>query len=141
LRSRPELHPDTQDLLLVEMALTHDCLATAEVYVNADYGYEVSAELVCQRGTAVTQQPDKALLRAKAHRGFFVASDWLAPFQEAYVAEASDWIGALQAGRAFHGATAWDGYAAMMVTAAAITSLQRGAPVPVKLMEKPALYQ
>ena len=141
LKSRPELHEDTRDLLLIQMTMSNNCLATAEVYVNDEYGYEVSAELVCQRGTAITQQPDKALIRARAHRGFPVSTDWLSPFQDAYVAEAIDWVEALQCGQPFHGASAWDGYVAMMVTTAAIESLRTGAVVPVKLIEKPPLYQ
>src|SRR5512143_3879786 len=75
LRSRPELHPDTQDLLVVEMTMSNNCMALAEVYVNDEYGYEVSAELVCQRGTAVAEQPDMSLVRAKAKRGYPVPSD------------------------------------------------------------------
>jgi myo-inositol 2-dehydrogenase/D-chiro-inositol 1-dehydrogenase len=141
LRSRPELHEVTRDLLLIEMFMSNNCMATAEVYVNAEYGYEVSAELVCQRGTAVTEQADKALVRAKSHRGYYVASDWLSPFQDAYVAELVDWIDSLQGGEPFHGATAWDGYVTMMVTAACIQSLDSSAVVPVKLIEKPALYK
>ncbi len=141
LRSRPELHPDTKDLLLIQMALTNNCLATAEVYVNDEYGYEVSAELVCQCGTAITEQPDKALVRAKAHRGFSVPYDWLSPFQDAYVAELIDWVDSLQTGQPFHGASAWDGYVVMMVTAACIQSLKSGALVPVQLPDKPALYK
>ena len=115
-------------------------MATAEVYVNAEYGYEVSAELVCQRGTVVTEHAEKALVRAKAHRGYFVASDWLNPFQDAYVAEMIDWIDSLHGKGPFHGATAWDGYVTMMVTAACIKSLNTAAVVPVNLIEKPMLY-
>ena len=138
IKSRPELHPDTKDMLLIELFMTNNTMGTAEVYVNDDYGYEVSAELVCQKGTAVTQQPDKAMLRAKSHRGFYVSADWLSPFQDAYVAEAIDWIESLQTGAPFHGASAWDGYVTMIVTAACIQSLQNGTVTPVKLVEKPA---
>jgi myo-inositol 2-dehydrogenase / D-chiro-inositol 1-dehydrogenase len=141
LKSRPELHADTQDLLLIELFMTNNTMGTAEVYVNAEYGYEVSAELICQRGTVVTQQPDKAMVRAKAHRGFYVSSDWLSPFQEAYVAEEIDWIQSLQTGQPFHGASAWDGYVAMLVITACIQSLNTNAVVPVSLIEKPALYR
>ncbi len=141
LKSRPELHPDTRDMLLIELFMTNNTMGTAEVYVNDEYGYEVSAELVCQKGTAVTQQPDQVMLRAKSHRGFYVSADWLSPFQDAYVAEAIDWIESLQTGKPFHGACAWDGYVTMIVTAACIQSLQNNAVTPVKLVEKPALYQ
>jgi myo-inositol 2-dehydrogenase / D-chiro-inositol 1-dehydrogenase len=141
LRSRPELHPDTKDLLLIELFMTNNTMGMAEVYVNDEYGYEVSAEVVCQRGTAVTQQPDKAMIRAKGHRGFPVSSDWLSPFQDAYVAEEVDWVESLQNNRPFQGATAWDGYVIMMITAACIQSLHSGQVVPLSLSEKPALYK
>ncbi len=140
LKSRPELHDDTCDLLLIEMVMSNNCLGAAEVYVNAEYGYEVSAEVICQRGTAVTQQPDKAMLRATSMRGFRVSSDWLAPFQDAYLAEVIDWIETLQSGNGFSGANTWDGYAAMMVTSACIQSLHSGKSVPVQMIEKPGLY-
>jgi myo-inositol 2-dehydrogenase/D-chiro-inositol 1-dehydrogenase len=140
LLSRPELHPDTRDLLLIELFMSGSCMGTAEVYVNDEYGYEVSAELVCQKGTAVSVQPDRALLRRKGSRGFPVSADWLSPFAEAYVAEDLDWIESLQEGRPFSGASAWDGYVVMMVTAACIQSLQTGKIVPVNLVQKPALY-
>jgi myo-inositol 2-dehydrogenase/D-chiro-inositol 1-dehydrogenase len=140
LRSRAELHADTQDLLLIEMALTNNSLATVEVFGNAGYGYEVSAELVCQCGTAVTTQADAALVRGSAHRGYPVPADWLSRFQEAYVAELLEWIDSLQTGRAFGGANTWDGYMTMLITGACIESLRRGTVVPVKPLEKPALY-
>ncbi len=141
LKSRPALHPDTRDLLFVEMSLTGNCLATAEVYVNAEYGYEVSAELVCQSGTAVTMQPDLALVRANAQRGFPVPGDWLSRFQDAYIAELLDWVDSIRMRQPFQGADAWDGYVTMMVTSACIQSLQSGDIVPIRLPEKPDLYR
>lgn len=140
LLSRPELHPDTRDLLVVEMAMSNNRLAVVEVYVNAEYGYEVSAELVCQRGTAVTTQPDLALVRSGARRGYSVPLDWLSRFQEAYVEELRAWVGSLQGNQTFPGANAWDGYATMLVTRACIQSLHSGAVTAVELIDKPALY-
>ena len=141
LKSRPEFHDDTKDLLVIQMTLTNNCLAVGEVFVNVDYGYEVSAEVVCQYGTAITQQPDRIMLRHKAHRGFHVSSDWLSPFEEAYVLEDREWIDCLQNKRSFKGACAWDGYVTMVVTSANIQSLQTGKTVPVELMEKPEIYK
>lgn len=140
IRSRPDLHADTRDLLVIELAMANGRLAVAEVYVNADYGYEVSAEVVCQRGTAQTVPPDRVLVRGQANRGVAVASDWMDPFQDAYVAELRDWIGALQSGGTFSGASAWDGLVTMQTTAAAIESLASGQEVPVRLPERPSLY-
>ncbi|MBL8096493.1 MAG: Gfo/Idh/MocA family oxidoreductase [Anaerolineales bacterium] len=141
LRSRADLHADTRDLLAVELAFAGGALAVIEVFVNAGYGYEVTAELVCQSGTAVSQQPDRALVRAQGQRGFPVPSDWLSRFQEAYVIELTEWVASIREGRAFTGASAWDGLAAMTVTNACIQALTSGAVTPVQLPQRPGLYE
>ena len=140
LRTRDDLHPDTRDLLVINLVLTNGRHAVSEMDVNAGYGYEVSAELVCQHGTAHTGQSDRVLVRGHASRGVPVAADWLDPFQEAYVAEIHDWIGSLREGRPFAGASAWDGLATAITAAACIESIATGADVPVTLPRKPALY-
>ncbi len=141
MKTRPDLHEDTRDLLILNMRMSNDKMAVGEVFVNADYGYEVSAEVVCQYGTALTEQPDKVLLRHKAHRGFYVSADWLSPFTEAYIAEDRAWIESLQTGEVFKGASAWDGYMAMAVTTACIESLHSGKIVPVNTIEKAEMYK
>jgi myo-inositol 2-dehydrogenase/D-chiro-inositol 1-dehydrogenase len=140
LRTREDLHPDTRDLLVINLELTNGRHAVSEMDVNAGYGYEVSAELVCQHGTAHTGQADRVLVRGHANRGVPVAADWLDPFQEAYVAEIHDWIRSLRTGEPFAGASAWDGLATALTAAACIESLATGADVPVSLPPKPALY-
>jgi myo-inositol 2-dehydrogenase/D-chiro-inositol 1-dehydrogenase len=139
--ARADASSEMQDLLLVVMSFTNHRMATAEVYVNAEYGYEVSAELVCQRGTVVTEQPDAALVRANGQRGYSVPNDWLARFNEAYIFELRDWVDSIQKGQPFHGANAWDGYMAMLITNACIQSLQTQHSVAVKAPQTPTLYQ
>jgi myo-inositol 2-dehydrogenase / D-chiro-inositol 1-dehydrogenase len=140
VRTRASFNEATLDLLLVQMALSGDRLATLEVFVAAEYGYEVSAEIVAERGTAVTLQPDYALLRAQQTRSVAVPADWLGRFQDAYVAELTHWAESVQAGRPFAGASAWDGYMSVLVTDACIRSLHSGAPVPVSTPTRPDLY-
>jgi myo-inositol 2-dehydrogenase/D-chiro-inositol 1-dehydrogenase len=141
LRSRGELPEDARDLLLLQMAMSGDCLATAEVYMSAGYGYEVSAELVGQYGTATTAQPERLCLRHESRRGAPVSADWTAPFQDAYLAELNAWVDSARSGSPFAGASAWDGYVAMATSAAASRSLAEGRPVAVGLVEKPSLYR
>jgi len=140
LRSRDELPETSRDLLLLQMTLSGGRLAMAEIYMSAGYGYEVSAELVGQRGSAATAQRDLLCLRREAHRGTPVSSDWTAPFQDAYLAELNAWIDSARARAPFPGAGAWDGYAAMAASAAACISLAEGHPRAVELVAKPALY-
>ncbi len=123
------------------MRLSGGCLATVEVYVAAEYGYEVSAEIVAERGTATTMQPDLALVRAQGARSVAVPVDWLVRFQEAYVAELAQWIEAIRTEQPFAGANAWDGYLALLVSDACVQSLRSGVPVAVPTPTKPHLYQ
>lgn len=146
LRSREDLPADSRDLLLVRMTMEDGRLGLAEIYVGAGYGYEVQAELVCQGGVATTDQPSRLTLRQASTRASPVAADWTAPFQDAYLAEILAWVdSALEKARGgeghpFPGASAWDGYAALMCSAAASLSLIENRPVAVELVEKPSLY-
>lgn len=140
VRTRASFGDPTRDLLLIQMGLSGGCLATVEVFVAAEYGYEVSAEIVGERGTAVTLQPDHALIRAQGVRGVAVPPDWLERFQEAYVAELRAWVQSIRAEQAFGGANAWDGYMSLLVVDACVQSLRSGAPVAVPAPTKPRLY-
>ena len=118
-----------------------DCLAKVEVSVAIEYGYEVSGEIVGERGTALTTPPGLALVRSEEARSVAVSTDGLAYFQEAYVSELTHWVCALQTGQPFTGATAWDGYMSLVVSDACIQSLHSGAPVPVSTPERPGFYR
>jgi myo-inositol 2-dehydrogenase / D-chiro-inositol 1-dehydrogenase len=140
VRSHLDFTADTTDLLLVQMTLTGDCLATIELAMAAEYGYEVSAEIVSERGTVVTGQPANAIVRSVQARSAAVPVHWLDRFQEAYVAELAQWAQALQTGQPFPGASAWDGYVALLVTDACVRSLQSRSPVAVQAPPRPFLY-
>jgi len=131
VRSRAAFSDDTTDLLLLQLTLSGGCLATIEVYAAAEYGYEVSAEIVCERGTAITGQPSPAIVREAGARSAAVAMDWLERFQAAYIAELAQWARSLRSGEPFDGASAWDGYRALKITDACVRSLHSGQPVVV----------
>jgi myo-inositol 2-dehydrogenase / D-chiro-inositol 1-dehydrogenase len=140
VRSHATFSADTTDLLLLQMTLTGACLATIELYVAAEYGYEVSAEIVSERGSVVTGQPDNAIIRSAQTRAVAVPVHWLDRFQEAYVAELSQWVRSIQSDQPFPGASAWDGYAALLVTDACVESLRSRSPVAVRMPARPSLY-
>lgn len=140
VRTRASFDEATRDLLLIQLSLGGDCLATIEVYVAAEYGYEVSAEIVGERGAAVTAQPADALVRSRQARSVAVPIDWLARFQDAYVAELTQWAESLRSGQPFAGASAWDGYTATLASDACIRSLRDGVPVAVRAPARPDLY-
>lgn len=140
VRSRASFSAETQDLLLLQLRLSGDCLAAVEVFAAAEYGYEVAAEVVCERGTALTGQPEHALVRASRMRSAGVPFDWLERFQDAYILELQDWVKSLRGGQAFSGASAWDGYVALRITEACVRSLKAGRPVAVETPARPELY-
>jgi myo-inositol 2-dehydrogenase / D-chiro-inositol 1-dehydrogenase len=140
VRSHAAFSAETTDLLLLQMTLTGDCLATLELYVAAEYGYEVSAEIVLERGTVVTAQPDNAIIRSGQIRAVAVPIHWLDRFQAAYMAELTAWVRSIQSGQPFPGATAWDGYAALLVTDACVQSLHSHEPVAVQMPARLSLY-
>jgi myo-inositol 2-dehydrogenase/D-chiro-inositol 1-dehydrogenase len=140
VRSHATFSDETTDLLLLQMALSGGCLATIEVYAAAEYGYEVSAEIVCERGTAITGQPSPAIVRETGTRSAAVPVDWLERFQAAYIAELAQWTRSLRSGKPFDGASAWDGAMTLLVTDACVQSLHSGQPVPLRLPARPAIY-
>ena len=107
----------------------------------AEYGYEVSAEIVAEHGTAITGQPDRAFVRSTQSRSTAVPMDWLERFQEAYIAELTQWVRSVQTGESFAGASAWDGYRALRVTEACVRSLQSRKPVAVQPLFRPEVYR
>ncbi|MFQ5436365.1 MAG: Gfo/Idh/MocA family oxidoreductase, partial [Anaerolineae bacterium] len=139
IRTAMSLPEDVCDLVLLQLSLSGNTLATIEVYVTAGYGYEVQAEVVGERGTAVTMQPDHIALRVKSRRSHPVPADWLTRFQDAYVAELNQWALAL-CGQPFRGASAWDGYLSLLAADASLKSLRSGEPEPVSCPAVPDLY-
>ena len=141
VRTHTSFSDETRDMVLIQMGLSGECLATAEVSVAVEYGYEVSAEIVGERGTAVTMQPGLALVRSREARSVAVPKDFLTRFQQAYLLELTEWVHSVQTEQAFTGATAWDGYMSLVVSDACIQSLHSGTPVPVSTPERPGFYQ
>ncbi len=139
VRTRSTFTPESRDMLIVQLTLTGDCLAAIEVCGAADYGYEVTAEIVGQRGVATSGRPDLAVVRSGGMIGTSVPRDWLDRFREAYIGEIRAWVAAVRSAARFAGASAWDGYMTLHITDACIRSLQSGAPAAVDTAQRPEL--
>jgi myo-inositol 2-dehydrogenase / D-chiro-inositol 1-dehydrogenase len=140
VRTREHLGPNSHDLLLIQFALSGGGLATIEGYHSAEYGYDIFAEVVCERGVAETMQPDAARVKHQHQSGLSIHPDWLSRFQPAYVIEFQEWVDSLHGKRAFTGATAWDGYQAVLIAEACLQSLRSGQPAALQAVTKPNLY-
>ena len=69
-----------------------------------------------------------------------VPLDWRERCLRAYDTELQEWVDGLAAGAPVAGPTAWDGYAAAVVSDAAVEALHSGERVDISLRDKPDLY-
>ncbi len=128
-----------QDPQILLLEMDDGVVVDAEIYLNAQYGYDVRAELVCEMGTITLTPPHDVTVMHSARQGFAFPSDWRPRFALAYRAELQAWTEALRNGVAA-GASAWDGYVATAVADAGLKSLASGQRTEVKLQPRPALY-
>jgi myo-inositol 2-dehydrogenase/D-chiro-inositol 1-dehydrogenase len=128
------------DLQLVQLTLAGGRLATIEVNVDAQFGYEVGVEVVGVNGTAHTAPPSGAVVRLDRAYAQGVEDDWLGRFEPAYTIELQEWVEFIRRGRP-SAPDAWDGYASLVVAEACIASIRSGNPEAVSLPKKPALYE
>ncbi len=120
-RSTTRAPDGLRDPQLALLETASGVLIDVEVFVNAQYGYDIRCELVGETGT----------LRL----GEQVAPDFRARFATAYRRELECWVQGLE-----DGPSAWDGYAANAVADACLASLASGERAHVAMAARPALY-
>jgi myo-inositol 2-dehydrogenase/D-chiro-inositol 1-dehydrogenase len=128
-----------QDPLVVHLELASGVLVDVEAFVNARYGYDIRGEVVGETGTVSLADSAPVLVRRDGRFSGPVPEDWRERFIRAYDVELQDWLDAVQAG-SFTGPSAWDGYAATVVTSACVEAFRTGTRVETLMREKPAFY-
>lgn len=141
LKSRQSLDGNACDLLVVNLLMENGTRALAELYMNASYGYEVNVQVVCQEGTVTTNDGSSVTLRKDLRRTSRVDEDFRTCFAQAYADEMRAWIASLEGGTRFEGATAWDGYIALLATHEAGLSLDTNTVRQIQAIEQPAMYR
>lgn len=114
-------------------------MITAEVFVNAGYGYDVRVEVVGTGGSASLEPRTPVVRRIAGVGGSSIGSDFVAHFIESYRLELAAWAEASLAGTVV-GASAWDGYVANLVAASGVRALGSGTREAVDVPERPGLY-
>lgn len=129
-----------QDPVILVMQTESGVWISDEVFVNAQFGYDIRCEVVLEKGTIALSEQQKTVRRDGGGVRHRVVGDYNERFNGAFLTELQSWIDAV--GRGEHtGSTSWDGYAAAVVCDAGVRSLQGdGETVTVELVEKPALY-
>lgn len=111
-----------------------------EVFVNCQYGYDIQCETVGEEGLVRLPDPAAVGVRTAARHSTEVLTDWVSRFRDAFDTEFREWIAAVAAGDEPNGPSAWDGYAATVITAATVEALESGRVVTTDLKPRPAFY-
>jgi myo-inositol 2-dehydrogenase/D-chiro-inositol 1-dehydrogenase len=111
-----------------------------EVFVNCQYGYDIQCEVVGEEGLVRLPDPAAVGVRTAARHSTGVLTDWVGRFVDAFDTEFREWIANLAAGDAPTGPSAWDGYAATVITSATVEALETGRVIATDLKPRPALY-
>ncbi|MFD8305514.1 Gfo/Idh/MocA family protein [Streptomyces sp. NPDC059690] len=141
LRPAPSANaPDRmQDPQFVVFETDGGAIVDVEIFVNCGFGYQVQAEVVCERGTARIGDGHAMVTNMAGRWGGTIAQDFVERFADAYDREVQAWVDATRRGQVT-GPGVWDGYAVAAVCEAGVRALEEGGRVEVELVDRPALY-
>jgi myo-inositol 2-dehydrogenase/D-chiro-inositol 1-dehydrogenase len=128
-----------QDPQIVVLEMASGAIVSDELFLNCGYGYDIRCEVVGERGTVALGTGGDAVVRREGSLASAVPADWRERFVRAYDVELQEWVNAAVAG-GVTGPTAWDGYAAAVVTDACVEALHSGERVAVRLAARPEFY-
>ncbi|UYQ66200.1 Gfo/Idh/MocA family protein [Streptomyces peucetius] len=111
-----------------------------EVFVNCQYGYDIQCEAVGEEGLVRLPDPAAVGVRTAGRHSTEVLTDWVGRFADAFDTEFREWIAELAAGNEPSGPSAWDGYAATVITSATVEAIESGRVVATDMKPRPAFY-
>lgn len=115
-----------QDPQVYLLRTASDVLVTAELFLNARYGYDTRCEVVMETGTAALTLPVYVVTDSERQRAVDYPADWIPRYSDAYRLELQEWIDSINQGRSSTLATATDGLCAALVADALIESMNSG---------------
>jgi myo-inositol 2-dehydrogenase / D-chiro-inositol 1-dehydrogenase len=115
-------------------------LADVEIFVNAQFGYQVATQAVFEKGIANIGEDGGLFLRSAGHWGGEITPSFVERFRTAFDAEVQSWVDAAKRGEV-GGPTAWDGYATAACCEAGVAAQMGGEKVEVSLKTKPGIYR
>ncbi|AMM31827.1 Inositol 2-dehydrogenase [Sinomonas atrocyanea] len=114
-------------------------LVDVEIFVNAQFGYEVATQAAFEDGIVDIGADAGPYVRRAGRWGGQVTPSFIERFGTAYDVEVQSWVDAALRGE-IGGPSAWDGYATAACCEAGVEAQKSGERVAVVLNEKPALY-
>jgi myo-inositol 2-dehydrogenase / D-chiro-inositol 1-dehydrogenase len=135
---------ELKDLQVAVFETAGGVVVTIEVFVNAQYGYDIHTEVVGTLSTVSLTPPygvsvRRGLSETSGIDGRVVTTDGTLRYTDAYRIEVAAWVDSIRSGVPT-GPSAWDGHLANLAAFAAIESLHRGRRVEVPREDRPALY-
>ena len=130
---------DLRDPLFVLLEMVSGALVDVEVSVNIAYGYDIRGEVVGETGVATLAESNPVLVKREGSFSGRIPADWRERFIRAFDLEFQEWLDAVTKGSAT-GPSAWDGYAATVVTDAALEALRTGSRTTISMRERPGFY-
>lgn len=129
-----------QDPLFLILEMDNGVIVDVEISVNVRYGYDIRGEILGEDGTAALGELSPVTVRVAGQASTPVPADWRERFLAAYDVEFQEWIDSIAGAGTPVGPSAWDGYAAAVVSDAGVAALRTGERISVSLAEKPKLY-
>ncbi|MCZ2404053.1 Gfo/Idh/MocA family oxidoreductase [Paenarthrobacter sp. Z7-10] len=114
-------------------------LADVEIFVNAQFGYEVATQAVFEQGVVNIGGDNGPYVRTAGRWGGTIPPGFEERFEAAYDVEVQAWVDAAAQGN-LGGPSAWDGYATAACCEAGVKAQKNGDKVAVALNPKPFLY-
>jgi myo-inositol 2-dehydrogenase/D-chiro-inositol 1-dehydrogenase len=114
-------------------------LADVEIFVNAQFGYQVATQAVFEKGIVNIGEDGGPYIRSAGRWGGEITPSFVERFKSAYDVEVQSWVDAAQRGEV-GGPTAWDGYATAACCEAGVVAQRNGNKVEVSLKPKPTIF-
>lgn len=140
LRSTGKRHPHLKDPQIMLFETAKGVRIDLEVFVNCQYGYDIQCETVGEEGLVRLPDPASVAVRTAGQHSTEVPTDWVGRFVDAFDTEFREWIAAVAADAEPTGPSAWDGYAATVISNATVEARQSGRIVTTDMKPRPAFY-
>jgi myo-inositol 2-dehydrogenase/D-chiro-inositol 1-dehydrogenase len=139
-RATRHAHSGQHDPQHVLIETENGVLADVEIFVNAQFGYQVATQAVFEEGTVNIGEDGGPYIRSAGRWGGEITPGFVERFRSAYDSEVQSWVDAAKRGEV-GGPTAWDGYAAAACCEAGLASQKSGEKVEVSLKTRPSVFR
>jgi myo-inositol 2-dehydrogenase/D-chiro-inositol 1-dehydrogenase len=133
-------HEGLNDPILVLLETDSSVLATVEMNVSVQFGYQVKTEAVFEKGIAEIGRTSGMTTWFDSKISTDEHVSFKTRFAGAYDTQIQRWVNATKLGE-IDGPSAWDGYLAAAAVEAGLEALNSGAEVAVRYAQKPSFYK